>query len=202
MPNMPNFNFYEVDTSYVGFLKKFDSKVPNVEYTNHNKFFCGVVFKINDIHYFAPISSNKTLQKGNILIKEKTGRVLGSLRLNFMFPVPLDLISKKDFSKEDYKYQRLLNKELAFVRINQERILRETKSLYKQVIFETPIAKYCCNFKELERAYKIYCKEHNLESVTPEPNKSSKPSFADRIITAKEKATSATVPSKKDPLVK
>ena len=50
-------DFYEVNVDYVKYLKQFDSRIPNVEYQNRNKFLCGTLFKINGLNYFAPVSS-------------------------------------------------------------------------------------------------------------------------------------------------
>ena len=30
--------FYNIDINYIKYLKQFDSKIPNIEYENHNKF--------------------------------------------------------------------------------------------------------------------------------------------------------------------
>ena len=49
-------DFYEVNVDYVKYLKQFDSRIPNVEYQNRNKFLCGTLFKINGLNYFAPVS--------------------------------------------------------------------------------------------------------------------------------------------------
>lgn len=34
------------------------AKVPNIGYAGHTRFVCGIVLKIHDANYFAPISSN------------------------------------------------------------------------------------------------------------------------------------------------
>ena len=50
--------FYNIDESYIKYLQGFDAKVPNIGYTAHNKFVCGVVLKINNLDYYVPLSSN------------------------------------------------------------------------------------------------------------------------------------------------
>ena len=48
-----------VDEDYCNFLRKFDNKVAyNYDYKK-NRPFVGVLFKINDCKYFAPLSSPK-----------------------------------------------------------------------------------------------------------------------------------------------
>ena len=59
--------FYDVDSEYVDFLKTIDSKVPNIKYDGNNKFVCGIVFKINNVEYYAPVSHMK-IQKEQICL--------------------------------------------------------------------------------------------------------------------------------------
>ena len=67
---MGQFKFYEVDKLYVNFLQKHESKIPNISYANNDKFICGILFSVNDIDYYSPISSFNKQQKTNILIKQ------------------------------------------------------------------------------------------------------------------------------------
>lgn len=62
-------DFYEVNVDYVKYLKQFDSRIPNVEYQNRNKFLCGTLFKINGLNYFAPVSSFNIKQSSNYVIE-------------------------------------------------------------------------------------------------------------------------------------
>lgn len=87
-------DFYEVNVDYVKYLKQFDSRIPNVEYQNRNKFLCGTLFKINGLNYFAPVSSFNIKQSSNYVIE--VGNVpVGSVRYSFMFPVPDAEIKQK-----------------------------------------------------------------------------------------------------------
>lgn len=95
-------SFYYIDSEYIKFLqnKEIENRgftcVPNVDYANKTKFTYGVVMEINSdnglkIPYFVPITSYDKKQEDNILIKVKKGGALhtvGSLRFNYMFPVP------------------------------------------------------------------------------------------------------------------
>ena len=51
--------WYAVKKEYIDYLKKWDKKVPNVDYGNRMKCFIGVIFIKNDIEYFAPLTSFK-----------------------------------------------------------------------------------------------------------------------------------------------
>ena len=40
----------------------FEPKVPTVQYEKHNEFVCGILFRIHDFDYFAPVSSFRKAQ--------------------------------------------------------------------------------------------------------------------------------------------
>ena len=115
--------FYDVDKDYVAFLKEHESKVPNISYTAHDKFICGVVLEIDGRKYYAPISSFSKPQRTNILLKNSVGRVTSSIRLSFMFPVPDDKIAPKDFSLEESPYRRLLMDEYKYCNDHEAKIV-------------------------------------------------------------------------------
>ena len=56
-------NFYNVDKQYIEFLKNFEIQhrgftcVPNIQYTNNDKFVYGTVLEISNIKYYVPVSS-------------------------------------------------------------------------------------------------------------------------------------------------
>ena len=68
-------DFYRIDEKYIKFLQQYEkqkrgiTKVPNIKYSDHNKFAFGAVMKINDIHYYVSVSSFSKKQEANILIK-------------------------------------------------------------------------------------------------------------------------------------
>lgn len=71
-------NFYNVDTDYIDYLKKYEeryrgfTRVPNVKYhSGNNKFFYGAVLTVNNIDYFVPVSSNTRVKQDDILIVVK-----------------------------------------------------------------------------------------------------------------------------------
>ena len=142
--------FYDVDSEYVDFLKTIDSKVPNIKYDGNNKFVCGIVFKINNIEYYAPVSHMKIQQRTNMLIY-KDEEPISSIRFSFMFPCPIEYLNQKDFSKEEEKYQNLLRKELHYCNINREKIKKIANEVYKLGIKEKTRKKFnICNFLKLE----------------------------------------------------
>ena len=48
--------FYYIDTEYIKYLQQMEPRVPNIQYSEHDKFVCGIVLKIHDMEYYAPIS--------------------------------------------------------------------------------------------------------------------------------------------------
>ena len=79
-------DFYEVDQKYIDALKLIEPKIPDVNYPTHEKFMCGILFTIGEHEYFAPVSSFTKSQKTNFIIKNKSGKPVGSIRFSFMFP--------------------------------------------------------------------------------------------------------------------
>jgi protein AbiQ len=156
--------FYEVSADYISFILRVDPKIPKVDYSatsKYDKFLCGIVLKVNNYNYFAPISSFKTPQRTNIIIQNEEGKSLSSIRFSFMIPVPLCAITVKDFSKESSPYyRRLLDWELKYCQKNEKAIYRKAKYVYNTVVSNRdPImVKNCCNFTALEVACDEYTK--------------------------------------------
>lgn len=155
-------DFFQVNAEYIAYLQKYDSRVPKVDYsaTNaHDKFLCGIVLKVNGHDYFAPISSFRTPQRTNIIIKDTNGKDVASIRFSFMIPVPPDVISVKKIADEkSEKYRILLNMELQFCRKNANAIHSRARFVYNAVTAKKDplMVKNCCDFKKLENACAEY----------------------------------------------
>jgi protein AbiQ len=166
-------DFYEINAAYAEYLSKTDAKVPRVNYSAssaHDKFLCGIVLEVNGHRYFAPISSFKTPQRTNIIIKNEDGRELSSIRFSFMIPVPPGVAALKRIAEEQSpKYRRLLNWELQFCRKNAAMIFTRAKYVYNSVVVKKDPAmiKNCCDFKALEQACAEYGKEHLDSGTSP-----------------------------------
>ena len=155
--------FYEVSEQYIDYLKLFEPKIPNINYGTNNKFVCGIVLSVVGFDYFAPISSFKKQQKTNILIKNSNGETVSSIRFSFMFPIPKTEIKIKDFSKEEYKYRRLLLEEWQYCNSIKDKIISKAKYIYKRYNsgYDKMLMRNCCNFKLLEEKcleYQLYLK--------------------------------------------
>lgn len=159
--------FYEVDESYINYLRKFDNKVAATkeEDRKQTRKYIGILFTINEIDYLAPLSSFKvnkhTRMKDSIdFIKISNYAVIN---LNNMIPVSHDVITAVQFDLvEDYSYKNLLENEYKIIKSKKDKIFKNVNILYKQVTeYNKPISLRCCKFKLLE----LKCKEYN--SIKP-----------------------------------
>ena len=84
------FKLVIIDKNYCDYLRKYDSKVPYNFDKKQNRPFVGVLFKINNVSYFAPLSSPKPkhLKMHNAIdfLKIDNGN-LGAINFNNMIPV-------------------------------------------------------------------------------------------------------------------
>lgn len=165
-------DFYRINEDYNKYLQKYEkskrgvTKVPNIRYTDRNKFAFGAVLKVNGINYYVSVSSFDKKQEANILIRipgdEK--EVKGSLRFNYMVPVPDECIEKLVIKNEpDEKYRLLLNKEYQFCMDNAEKIQKKANKIYDMVINNRKqiLTDNSCDFKILEEAYQKYIEQNN-----------------------------------------
>ena len=160
---MYNIKLYEINAEYIDYL------APHAPHLFHNKKdtqlharkYIGIVLKVNDIDYFAPLSSfkdkHKRMKDSLDFIKIKNYAVIN---LNNMFPVPENQCKYVDISKEkDQNYKNLLNAEYRFIKSIQEKIRKNAQNVYRHKINNgdsTPLAKRCNDFCELETLCKSY----------------------------------------------
>lgn len=160
-------DFYRIDEKYNQFLQRYEkekrgvTKVPNLKYADRNKFAFGAVMKVNGINYYVAVSSFDKKQEANILIRIPGDKkeVKGSLRFNYMVPVPDDCIQKliiKDI--KDEKYRTLLNKEYQFCMDNTIRIQKKANKIYEMVTTNRKqiLTDNSCDFHILEAGYQEY----------------------------------------------
>ena len=85
-----NLQIIRVNTNYCDYLRKFDSRVAYNMNEKEIRPFVGILFKIEDCEYFAPLSSPKSKHKKmkNTIdfLKIKNGE-LGAVNFNNMIPV-------------------------------------------------------------------------------------------------------------------
>ncbi|MGN1468208.1 MAG: type III toxin-antitoxin system ToxN/AbiQ family toxin [Ruminococcus sp.] len=179
---MEKLKFYLVPYDYIQYLQNAEieargfSRVPNLDYGNNRKqkFVCGVVLSINNIDYFAPITSYKINKPDNFLImNSKQNKVLSSLRFNYMFPVPMNIIKIYSFSNiSDLKYRSLVLEEYAYCIKNQNVIKKLANRTYKRVLLgkDMGLVYNSCDFKLLEEKCREYIQAHQQEQQPILPN--------------------------------
>ena len=169
---MRKLKLYTVDEDYINYLSSFDSRVmygSSRTYKKDRKYL-GVVLKINDFEYFAPLSSPKDTdyfyKKGVRQVKQSTipivrlvaenGDLLGKIKLNNMIPVKNeDLILYDINGDNDKKYKALVSKEMICIRKSKNEIVKSAFVLYNQKANGYRNIKYLdsvLDFKSLENA--------------------------------------------------
>jgi len=166
--------FYDVDNNYVKYLQSHDKQIPNILYSSNNKFVCGIVLTVNDCDYYAPISSSTQLYRTSYPIKDSNGIIIATIRFCFMFPVPLDLLTEKDFSlirQYDSAYADLLLKEWSDCKSNEAAILTKAQSVYKIGCNKSHKFNYtCCDFSFLELKMKEYIVQNQEKNMVEDDN--------------------------------
>ncbi|MBQ9659133.1 MAG: type III toxin-antitoxin system ToxN/AbiQ family toxin [Clostridia bacterium] len=166
--------WYVVDKEYVSYLKKFDNKVENINYTERLKPYIGILITINEINYYVPISSVKEkhyqMNEDMDFIKiMENDRILGVLNLNNMIPIDnenvrilkykeIDEYRKFKNDKEKHLYISFLSFELGLINDKIDKIKSNAVELYNEKINRpnSKISKRCCDFKLLEEKCREY----------------------------------------------
>ena len=156
---------YEIEAEYVDYLAKYAPHFfhNKKDEQRHSRKYIGVLLTVNDMDYFAPLSSFKTKHrkmKNNVdFIKVGTYAVIN---LNNMFPVPNGLYHYVDFSKEkDNNYKNLLMAEYRIIKGLQDKIIKNAHVVYRHRIDNgdsTALGRRCNNFTALEEACSKYKK--------------------------------------------
>ena len=156
----------KVESKYCNYLRKYDSRVPYNAGTKELRPFIGVLFRVNKLEYFAPLSSPKPKHldlKNTIDLIKISGGEYGVINFNNMIPVDKNYVefdlSKKyeDISKK--KRIELLNNQLRWLNENKKEIYFKSKllyDLYKENKLPNNVRKRCCNFILLEEKCKKY----------------------------------------------
>ena len=123
--------------------------------------YIGIVFQINGINFFAPLSSYKTkhvkMKESVDFIKIKDYAVIN---LNNMIPVPNSQIVEIDINKEmDLSYRYLLQAESREINRQKNRIRKNAEIVYSHKKHNgnlTALAKRTNDFKLLEKLCREY----------------------------------------------
>lgn len=169
--------WYIADKEYVNYLRKFDDKVENIDYSTKLKPYIGILITINDFNYYVPISSAKekhyTIKEGMDFVKiMQDDKIIGVLNLNNMIPISdnnvkalkyKDIEEYREFvsDKEKKSYIAFLSFELDLINDKIEKIKKNAMKLYNEKINnpESNVSKRCCDFKLLEKVSANYKKQ-------------------------------------------
>lgn len=162
-----NFKIVIVNSEYCDYLRRFDNKVPYNKNKKELRPFIGILFKIENCEYFAPLSSSKpkhkTMKNTIDFLKIKDGE-LGALNFNNMIPVKennyaIVNLNKPAFNESEQKYQKMLIEQLDWLNAHYRQIKSKSFKLYNLYINDKlpkNIKIRCCNFKLLEEKCKEY----------------------------------------------
>lgn len=163
---------YMIDTEYLNYLYNHDNRVMfwDKDTYKHERKYVGVVLKINDFEYFAPLSSpkdsdyyykdNERKIRKNIIpiirLVDDDGELLAKVKLCCMIPVKNEYITLYDINNEkDKKYHSLILKEMVCIRKLSDEIVKNAKILYNQKskgYANISYLNYTIDFKLLETA--------------------------------------------------
>lgn len=162
-----NFKIVRVNSEYCDYLRRFDNKVPYNKNKKELRPFIGILFKIENCEYFAPLSTpkpkHKTMKNTIDFLKIKDGE-LGALNFNNMIPVrennyAIVNLNKPAFNESEQKYQKMLIEQLDWLNAHYRQIESKSFKLYNLYINDKlpkNIKIRCCNFKLLEEKCKEY----------------------------------------------
>lgn len=156
-----NFKLVKVDYKYCDYLREYDERVPYNRGIKDLRPFIGILFEVDGIEYFAPLSSpkekHKKLKNTMDLVKIDNGRY-GVINFNNMIPVTnknyieFDLYSKPG-TKQEFDRQNLLKTQLKWLNDNKKSVIGKAVRLYdmyKKNRLPNRIKNRCCNFVLLE----------------------------------------------------
>ena len=159
-----------VDYEYCNYLREFDSKVMYNHDRKELRPFVGVLFMVNDMKYFAPLSSpkekHKTMRDYEDFMKIKEGEY-GAINFNNMVPVSdgnyeIIFLDEELVEKEGKAYVELLRNQLYYLNAHYIEVINRAISLHNNYINGTlrkSVRKRCCNFLLLEDKCLMYHKE-------------------------------------------
>lgn len=161
---------------YVEYLKRFDKRIPNVEYGEYKfKPFFSPLFEKDGLIYVTQVSSPKdrylNLKEQIDFIKIFNNKnLIAVINLNYMFPVPKDeiiYISYKDigkyrkFTSEESKESYILLLKTELKAIKEKKVDLKAHNLYLQLPNNNFLQNRCLDFLMLEEKGNEYIKLKN-----------------------------------------
>ena len=167
---MNKLNFYIIDDEYIEYLSRFDNHIAYNK--NQTRPYIGIVIKVEEYYYFAPLFSPKQKHKtykDNLsffrIVSIKNKNDLGIIRFTDMIPVPEDSVYLLDIKSKSYGYKRLLSEQYSYINMpkNKKTILDKSERIYTIISSQNTKSKTAifykrlsCNFKLLEEKCNEY----------------------------------------------
>lgn len=155
---MERLKIYEIKQEYIQYLSQYQ---PHLFYDNGSRKYIGIILEINDLKYFAPLSSFKPKHRN---MDEKVDFVkikdYAVININNMVPVPKGQYMLVDINgTKDPHYKYLLQAESREINRQRERLVKNAKIVYNHKLRNgnnTPLAKRSNDFLFLEEKCKQY----------------------------------------------
>ncbi len=160
---MRGLKLYEINPAYIKYLIQYQEHLFVSDGDKYSRKYIGVVLRINEMNYFAPLSSFKPKHKK---MKECVDFIkicdFAVINLNNMVPVPIGEYRLVDVNgTKDLHYRYLLQAESREINRQKKRIIRNADIVYKHKLrngISTSLAKRTNNFVELEKRCREYSK--------------------------------------------
>lgn len=157
---------YYLDENYINYLRKFDSRVAyNKKMTLP---YIGVVYTLNGLNYFAPLSSPKPKHlkmsdKAIDIFKIRNGE-LGIININNMIPTPIECITEVLPTITDEEYKTLVKDQTTFINNHKKDLF--TKIRYFTLQYDKgnlleKVKERCCDFRLLEEK----CHDYIVDNI-------------------------------------
>ncbi len=157
-------SLYKVDELYNQKLQELDSRVMDLSNKKSSRPFVGILIKIDEINYVAPLSSPKSKHKkmkNSLDFMKIDSGTLGIINFNNKIPVKVEYLIKIDPSNiitakiDEINYVNLLNKQLSWInkKVNEEKIIKKAiklRELFLRKKLPKNIEERCVNFFLLE----------------------------------------------------
>lgn len=157
---------YYLDENYINYLRKFDSRVAyNKKMTRP---YIGVVYTLNGLNYFAPLSSPKPKHlkmsdKAIDIFKIRNGE-LGIININNMIPTPIECITEVLPTITNEEYKTLIKDQTTFINNHKKDLfvkIRQFTLQYDKSNLPEKVKERCCDFRLLEKK----CHDYIVDNI-------------------------------------
>lgn len=157
---------YYLDENYINYLRKFDSRVAyNKKMTRP---YIGVVYTLNGLNYFAPLSSPKPKHlkmsdKAIDIFKIRNGE-LGIININNMIPTPIECITEVLPTITDEEYKTLVKDQTTFINNHKKDLFTKIRYFtlqYDKGNLPEKVKERCCDFRLLEEK----CHDYIVDNI-------------------------------------